>query len=537
MNTRTLVLHCTLLAVSATSAQTTALWGRKQGQYGGTFGVCTDQYSNVYGTGFITSPASFDTLVFACEPVDPFVVKYNTDGALQWAHTVPPGGGNAKAIAVDADGNSLVAGQFGGNQVCARYDASGTLLWQQGFTPMGSGYMGANSAALDDAGNIYLSGFFSGDLILDNDTLHPASWNAASDDIFLMKLTSTGQVLWVTEAGGKWGGDDALGLAVDANGNAAITGRFQDTAYFQAETIIGNDPFMGGGGYGVFFAKYDPNGGLLWVNGVASGGPNDGGVSIVFDDQGNLLSTGVCSASIAYFDTLTYQPANGQDMFLVKFDADGHVEWIRNSGGNGGVQYDAARTLAIHHGNQVVTAGAVAPITPVFGGISLAPVGDRTMFLAGYDTNGNVAWAKTYELGIINSAVSAPDNTLIIGGTFGVALFGAIVHLDTVALVPYDRTAFVAKMAMSDLSTGSTELIHAKGPGLSPVPASDVLMINLSVPTSRPVATTIMDASGRIVWRVQLMSTVSAIDVSAFANGHYTLHTNDGGTARFIVQH
>ena len=170
-----------------------------------------------------------------------------------------------------------------------------------------------------------------------------------------MKLSDAGQVLWVTTAGGKWGGDDALGMDVDANGNAAITGRFQDTAFFQTETIIGNDPLMGGGN-SVFFAKYDVNGALLWVNGVLSGGPNDAGFAVKFDGSGNVFASGVCSSASALFDTLTYQPCCGQDMFLVKFDGAGQGQWIRNVGGVGGFEYDAARTLAIYNGQQVVMA-------------------------------------------------------------------------------------------------------------------------------------------------------------------------------------
>ena len=104
--------------------------------------------------------------------MDPFIVKYAANGALLWAHAIPPGGGNAYDIAVDADGNSAMAGEYGGQQICARYDASGNLLWEQGFTAIGSGFMGARSVALDASGNIYLTGYYSGHLVLDNDTIH-----------------------------------------------------------------------------------------------------------------------------------------------------------------------------------------------------------------------------------------------------------------------------------------------------------------------------------------------------------------------------
>jgi Secretion system C-terminal sorting domain len=532
---RTIPTLLALLVTELMTAQTTALWGRKQGMYGGTFGVGTDQYSNVYAAGFITAPASFDTLFFPCNPVDPFIVKYAANGALQWAHAVPPGGGNAYDIAVDSDGNSVVSGEFGGQQICARYDASGTLLWVQGFTAIGSGFMGARSVALDPAGNIYLTGYYSGHLVLDNDTIHPVT-PSSSHDIFLMKMSDAGQVLWATTAGGKWGGDDARGLDVDANGNAAITGSFQDTAFFQAETIIGNDPLMGGGS-SVYFAKYDGNGSLAWVNGVTSGGPTDAGFSVVFDDAGNLYSAGVCATAQAQFDTLNYKPCCDQEMFLVKFDGDGDGQWIRNSGGVGGFEYDVARTLAMYNGQQVVMAGSVAPITPTFNGIALAPIGDRTMFLAGYDMNGSVLWAKAYELGSINSLMPAPDSTLIMGGTFDVTTFGAIVYLDTVALGYWDRTAFVAKMSMVDLGLGTSDLNSSRHLQPYPVPANDRILFTLSGPRSNALPFSILDASGRMVATGSLNDAVNVLDVSDFTNGTYLLRTNDGSTVRFVVAH
>ncbi|MFZ1687999.1 MAG: T9SS type A sorting domain-containing protein [Flavobacteriales bacterium] len=524
-----------LFASGLMSAQTTALWGRKQGMYGGTFGVGTDQYSNAYGAGFIASPGSFDTLVFPCNPVDPFIVKYTANGNLQWAHAIPPGGGNAYAIAVDADGNSTVAGEFGGQQICARYDASGALLWEQGFSAIGSGFMGARGVALDPAGNIYLTGYYSGHLALDNDTIHPVT-PSGSQDIFLMKLTDAGQVLWATTAGGKWGGDDALGIDVDANGNAAITGRFQDTAYFQTGTIIGNDPMLGGGN-SLFFAKYDPSGSLAWVNGVTSGGPNDAGFSIVYDDAGNLFSAGVCATAQALFDTLNYQPCCDQDMFLVKFDGDGHGQWIRNSGGVGEFDYDAARTLAIYNGQQVVMAGSVAPIAPTFDGITLAPIGDRTMFLAGYDMSGSVLWAKAYEIGSINALVPAPDSTLVVGGHFGVTVFGAIVHLDTVALDYWNRTGFVAKMSMADLGLGAPEPGSSGQLQLYPVPANDRILITLAQPRAKASPFRILDLSGRLIAQGSLNDAVNVLDVSSLPTATYILRTDDGVSVRFVVAH
>ena len=159
------------------------------------------------------------------------------------------------------------------------------------------------------------------------------------------------------------------------------------------------------------------------------------------------------------------------------------------------------------------------------------------MFLAGYNMNGSVLWAKTYELGSVNSLEPAPDSTLIMGGAFGVTIFGAIVHLDTVALDYWNRTAFVVKMSMADIGLGTTDLEASSPIQCFPVPAQDRIMITLAEPRGKAVPFSVYDPSGRLVANGALKDAVNALELSRFANGTYVLRTNDGRTARFVVQH
>ena len=99
-----------------------------------------------------------------------------------------------------------------------------------------SGNSGGNAIALDAAGNQYITGSFSGTLELGNATLV----SAGLQDIFVAKRNAaTGAWLWAVRAGGT-SDDYGSGLAVDAAGNALVTGSFSDMASFGSQTLMGS---------------------------------------------------------------------------------------------------------------------------------------------------------------------------------------------------------------------------------------------------------------------------------------------------------
>src|SRR5919106_333114 len=71
------------------------------------------------------------------------------------------------------------------------------------------------------------------------------------------------ELLWATQAGGP-GEDAGFGIATTARGDSVVTGNFAGTATFGAgepnQTILTTSS-----GPGIFVAKYDRDGGLLWA--------------------------------------------------------------------------------------------------------------------------------------------------------------------------------------------------------------------------------------------------------------------------------
>ena len=69
---------------------------------------------------------------------------------------------------------------------------------------------------------------------------------------------------WATRAGGN-DSDDLLGLVTDDTGNIYVTGYFKNTAHFGEG---GNQVSLTSmGGADIFFAKYNPSGDLIGLNG------------------------------------------------------------------------------------------------------------------------------------------------------------------------------------------------------------------------------------------------------------------------------
>ena len=96
----------------------------------------------------------------------------------------------------------------------------------------------------------------------------------------------------------------------------------------------------------------------------------------------------------ALFDNLTI-PCNASDVFVAKYDPTGGLVWAKTAGGPLLDQgYDIATDAS---GNSYVV-GAIQTNglypTVTFDAITLTGHGDYDWFIAKYDTNGSVVWAK-----------------------------------------------------------------------------------------------------------------------------------------------
>jgi len=237
------------------------LWAK---QAGGTdchdgYGIAVDANGNSYVTGYFKSNATFGTTTLTSGGIyDIFVAKLDSSGNWLWAKKA--GGTNyddGYGIAVDANGNSYVTGYFlgdadfgnttltssGGSDIfVAKLDINGNWLWAK--KAGGTSYDYGLGITVDANGNSYVTGYFMNSATFGTTTLT----SSGSYEIFVAKMDSSGNWLWVKQAGGIYT-DSGKSIAVDVNGNSYVTG------YFEESTTFGITTLTSSGDYEIFVAK------------------------------------------------------------------------------------------------------------------------------------------------------------------------------------------------------------------------------------------------------------------------------------------
>lgn len=358
--------------------------------------VATDGLGNVYVVGSFIFSITFGsyTLTTPDNYDDIFVVKYDSGGNVLWATSAGSVGGydDAYSVATDASGNVLVAGICGspitfgsytlttGFEFVTKYDSSGNVLWARSAT--GSSSAGsAISLASDASNNVYVGGYFqSASIIFGLDTLINNQIAGNSNDMFLVKYDSSGNVLWATNSGGP-NGDNATSVATDDFGNVFVSGGFQGPTITFGSYTLG--PATSGT---TFFVKYDSTGNVLWAK------QEDGcGASVATDASGNLYSAGGFSSSSTTFGSTTLvnagfgPPDYWQDVVIVKYDSAGNVLWALGAGGALG---DVAQSVATDASGSLLVAGYFISSSITFPPqvLTNAATWNSDMFVAKFDT-------------------------------------------------------------------------------------------------------------------------------------------------------
>mgnify|MGYP003346014413 CR=1 FL=1 len=172
----------------------------------------------------------------------------------------------------------------------------------------------------DAGGNIFVAGYFQGTINLGS-TVHTAT---SSNDALIIKYNPQGNVIWSASAHGT-GMENATCITTDASGNVYVAGNISSNATFGSLTATN----LFTGWSQIFFAKYDPNGNIIWVK-TCGGQGNDYVEDIDMDEAGNIYLAGNF-AQTAIFGALTAISAGGQDAFIAKFDTAGNAIWLNTN--------------------------------------------------------------------------------------------------------------------------------------------------------------------------------------------------------------
>ena len=184
-------------------------------------------------------------------------------------------------------------------------------------------------------------------------------------------------------------------VAMDAEGNVYATGSFEGTATFGTLSLTAADDDPSNDWQDVFVVKYDAQGAALWARRAGTGVFNDFAEGIAADAEGNVYVAG-------YFTGIaTWDGGGNPDVELTtRNDFDGFLAKYDTDGDlqwvaqAGGPEQDTGRGVAVAPNGDVYFAGGFTG-TALFGtGTSLTSAGSDDAFLARYDADGNLLWVR-----------------------------------------------------------------------------------------------------------------------------------------------
>ncbi len=230
-------------------------------------------------------------------------IKYNSLGIEQWTARYNGPGTDADIInsmAVDGTGNVYVTGFSGGGSTGSadsyndittiKYNFLGDTVWTKTYKGSSTSSDVANKIALDNSGNVYITGTTYIDTSVD-------------ENIVTIKYNQAGAELWKKFFNGTGNNtDEGKSMVVDAEQNVFVTGK----SYYGSSN-----------GFDIVTIKYDSIGTELWAenyNGSANGA--DAGVGVAVDEDGNIYVAGT-----------TTNTTTAEDFQVIKYSAAGTKLW------------------------------------------------------------------------------------------------------------------------------------------------------------------------------------------------------------------
>ncbi|MEI6815672.1 MAG: SBBP repeat-containing protein, partial [Bacteroidota bacterium] len=267
-----------------------------------------------------------------------------------------------------------------------KYDGNGNVIWARSAGGTNSDV--GNAVTTDAAGNVYVTGKFrSPTMTVGNTTLYNNT--AYLFDVFIIKYDANGNVIWAKQAGGT-NEDIGSALVVDAHSNLYVTGTFKSPTITFGNFTLTN---ASNNSEDIFFVKYDSTGHEVMAErfgGTSIDGPN----AMVIDANNNIYITGAFYSTYLQFGATALSSNGICDIFLVKLDTAGVVDWAKGVGGN---NYDVGEGLCTDNAGNIFVSGYFKSTNVTFGTFPMANSGAGTadMFIAKYNNHGNVQWVRS----------------------------------------------------------------------------------------------------------------------------------------------
>ena len=372
----------------------------------------TDTTTNSYGLN--VTPGAGETVTFSAASTQPALYLVGSTGNA--TPTASTSKGEASTAAADQQGRVIkLTGLNGSPQGVFNVSANPT-----------TGTTTAQASAIDANGNIYVLGNATGDF--------GSQINQGTQDVYLTKYDSAGNVQW-TQMVGSAGSASGYGLALDASGNAYVTG---STTADLTQTAIAD------GNSDSFVAKYDKNGTPVWTQQLQTLNANQAN-TVSVDSSGNVYIGGQVTGAVGKGQT----NAGKQDAYVAKLDSKGKVVYEQQFGTSGNDQVSATATTSdgsllvasVQNGHAILSKYASGDATqPAVwtqdlgdlqngGTISSIAVSGSQIYLSGTTTNANLTGGTAtivnpsagsgdaYVMGLTDNGTSATADTVSYVGT------------------------------------------------------------------------------------------------------------------------
>lgn len=379
---------------------------------------------------------------------------YSQSPNWQWAKSIGEKyNDRALSVATDKAGNVVMTGLFSGSIVfgtdtfvaslnnsmyVVKYNSTGNILWAK--CSGGSSSQQGNSITTDDLGNIYVAGEYAG-----NATFGPFNLGASMfAELFLLKYDASGNILWAkaSVSVGATFSCAPTSIAVDTAGNVSVTGYFGTTSISFGSITLNN---FGLNKYDGFLAKYDTNGNVLWAK-RAGGMDDDFPYSVAFDEAGNTIIAGQFLSNNFTIGSTTIVSLGSSSMFIAKCDLNGNLLWAKAMGGH---NINKACSVATDSLGNIFVGGFFSAAVCTFDTITITqPCCSMNMFLAKFNKSGNILWVKDVGRKSTGSSSEAcysiatdKVGNIFISGVINSSLTFGASHLDS----PNSISLFVGK--------------------------------------------------------------------------------------------
>jgi hypothetical protein len=529
------------------------IWARKFGSIASdnALSVSADNMGNIYSAGNFSKKIDMDpgtdtSYLTAVDNEDIFISKLDSSGKFVWAKRIGgPGSESLRSIAVDGNGNIYCNGDFqnltdfdpgngklvltttGNNGFLLKLDSTGSLAWAKKTSLNFTWGLSDKSFTRDASGNIYATGYFSGTVDFNLDTVVANNVTAKGlKDMFVMKMDKNGGFIWVKTIGNATMTTEANSITLDPSNNIYTTGRYKGTVDFNPGTgtyMLGSisDP-------SIFILKLNSIGDFSWARSLDGFGDSR---TVAADPFKNVFVAGMFSGVMDF---------DADSAKILKLASRGNVDiavarFVQCKRSSSSITISACKKLEMN-GRTYTASGQYVQVVPSATGC------DSTISLnltvtsidTGVFQNGNQLFTRISGPGYTFQWIDCKTKLPIQGKVF--PSFNPSMNGEYAVVISYnncnDTSAcfVVSTIGIDNPSVNTTLTVFP-----NPINRNE---INLYISkTGKDICLKIVNAQGQVVHRDNNMqSGDNTVDISLLPDGIYSMDISiDGVVSRIKV--